>query len=447
MDAKKEKYKQYYTPEDMARYMIEQLPAYFKPKSVIDLAVGSGVLLKQCTLKWGNIALFGVDIDKEVFSHENFLNVKVKCFSGNALQDSLLKEILRINKGKFDLGVANPPFSKIKDSKFNRIEGLFIEKYTQILRNDGFLLIILPCGILTSNNSLEIRDFILKHYTVLKIIDLPDRMFEKVEARVAILVLQKNKTEKKADIIKVDKNFNSVKKINVKQDQLREKMDFSFHDLNNMPGIKIETFIKEFYRGRTVYGDKRFFVKRGRRYLHSYHINEIGIDYSKKELYIQPGSVMDSHRAWVKKGDIVMVRVGRNKAGLMAVVDSQKERGVASDCINIIRLSNINPYYFVLFFKTSYGKERINKIVHGSCSNIISKRDFMELTIPLINRFEQQYYAMEYKKILKKYRLKNTPEHIILRCLNNLILELEQLLGDKYYGNTHELLPLASINR
>ncbi len=426
MVVKQVDYKQYFTPGFLASYLIGRIQ-FESPESIIDLAVGEGMLLKQSENRWKNSKLFGVDIDKNMISKCKTNCPRSNLVLGDSLEDGTIRKLLTMNQGYFDLGVANPPFKNELGRKFNRIEGYFIQQYHNIIKTGGILAIILPNGILANSLNKNLREYILSHFSVKDIIALPERIFSQVDTKVSILLLKKELIGKnhQSRLYKVDKNLKIVKDVSIKTEDLLDKMNIDFFTMvkyksQKYPTVKIVGFIDSFRRGYTKYGEKRYFVSTGLHYLHSYHITDLGIDFTQKELFIEPESIMDNENAHVEVGDIVMVRVGRNKAGLMAVINETEDMGVASDCVNIIKVKNINVYYFVLLFKTKLGKKMLKGITHGTGANIISKLDFLNLELPIIPMKSQEIYAESYKKILEKNNDKNNLEE-----LNNLIKRLE----------------------
>lgn len=87
------------------------------------------------------------------------------------------------------LVLANPPFIKEKNtdilSQYTLAEGkksvdaqiLFIEKGLKLLRPFGKMLIVLPEGILSNENTLNVREYILKNAKIKAIIELPTHTF------------------------------------------------------------------------------------------------------------------------------------------------------------------------------------------------------------------------------------------------------------------------------
>ena len=134
-----------------------------------------------------------------------------------------------------DVVLANPPFgsteedekilknyklSKIekkKDKETNefyiihkkeKTENLFIEKAYRVLKPGGKLLIVLPEGIFSNNDS-RVRNFILRHFKIEAIIKLPKHAFTMsgVDTINTVILFAKKYTKEKIELIKkCDKN-------------------------------------------------------------------------------------------------------------------------------------------------------------------------------------------------------------------------------------------------
>lgn len=445
-------YKQYFTPTDIADIIIDNVDIK-SVNNAIDLSVGEGELLIACSKKWRNAKLVGFDIDNDVlnkFRGKTIDNIEI--INGNSLEDGTYLQSLSCNEilanGGFDLCIGNPPFDAyykidLKGKKVNiPIEYLFLKRYISVCKDNGYVVIILPNGILTNKYNKYIREEILQLTTVVKVISLPYNVFSKAHAKTEVLVLKKkvdlNKGKFEIEFINIDNNLEikQYKVSMISKSDLVERMDSEYYiNKNSISNIKMERLVnvkfkklsditKEHGRGATVYGEKRYFVSDGLKYLHTTNITHIGIQYSKKELYIEENSIMDKKSGHTKIGDVLLVRVGKNCAGRVAIVDSAEDIGVASDCIYIFRIKDIDPYYFVIVMKTKFMKKRLKLLMHGSCASVISKQDLLNLQIPILDNKIQKNVHSKYKKILKNYRKVNNKNDV-----NNLSNELIELIG------------------
>jgi len=464
----RKKLNQYFTPE----FVIEKAFSLIsdpKIENIIDPAVGNGIFLKIATKKWRNAKLFGVDIDKEIIDElkkSNFRNASI--VYGNALiqktwQNYELQNI--ISKDGFNLVVGNPPFS----SWFHRIESkeilcnyelaknngklrrsqaieiLFLEIFIRIARGGGFIVIILPDGILSNPQYKYVREFILKNTKVLHIINLPRNVFDKTSAKTSILILKKTIRNnphyftKLYDLEKAGKVNHTLK---VESKNFIKRMDYHYYNnlqksslqelINN--GVKfkqLKNFIVYCKTGKTLYGEEREFSDRGLRFLHATNITEIGINYKRDEKFIAPSSNMNFPNAYAKVGDILFVRVGVGCAGKVAIVNNKEDEGIATDYIHIFRVKNLNPHFLTIYLKTKYGKDYIELLKHGVGTVSINKTDLLSIPIPVVSREIRKEIGDKYEEILREYRFNVLNGRDLSMCkimTENLIINLEKIL-------------------
>lgn len=135
----------------------------------------------------------------------------VKETAPNALNKSV-KDIgyfsKEVNK-EFDLIITNPPFSvdldndtkrKVKDTFIfgdkKNSENLFIERYYQLLRENGRLAVVLPESIFDTTDNKYIRLFIYKYFKVKAVVSLPQLAFEPFTSTKTSLLFAQKKTQK-----------------------------------------------------------------------------------------------------------------------------------------------------------------------------------------------------------------------------------------------------------
>jgi len=288
-----------------------------------------------------------------------------------------------------------------------------------------------------------VREFVLRESKILHIISLPRDVFEDTSAKANILILQRQIVKNlnyKTRINDLDKNGIVNHTIKVSGNNLINRMDYYYYRkleessmrqiLNNVMAVKkMKDFVIYCRRGETVYGKKREFTKNGLKFLHSTNITEVGINYKKDKKFIKSKSNMDFKSAHARVGDILIVRVGDGCVGRTAIVASKNDIGVVSDCIFMIRVNNISPYFLTIFLKTKFGKDWINLQKHGSATTCISQVNILSLPVPLFNKKTQQVVEKSYKYILNEYRWAlNAKKDIssILEKLNQLIQYVEK---------------------
>ena len=236
---------QYFTPPAIAQAMVELVRPYLPPNPLVaDLACGEGILLST-VLEQGvatSDRAWGVDIDPQMQELWDAMDTLRGCHL--LTQDGLTLDpkVVGLGDHAVDLAIGNPPFNRAQDlvtdpqvlerfqlgrrpltpteesllevrqlgfdfegqgstisvRVFDRaetvasqpIEALFLEKFVQVTRPGGYVVIILPEGVLSNRGSQDVRDFMVEETDILAIISLPRRVFEN-NAKTNILMLRK----------------------------------------------------------------------------------------------------------------------------------------------------------------------------------------------------------------------------------------------------------------
>ena len=109
---------------------------------------------------------------------------------------------------EFDVIITNPPFSvdldndtkkKVKDEfvfgEKKNSENLFIERYYQLLRENGRLGVVLPESVFDTTENKYIRLFIYKYFKVKAVVSLPQVTFEPFTSTKTSLLFAQKKTK------------------------------------------------------------------------------------------------------------------------------------------------------------------------------------------------------------------------------------------------------------
>jgi type I restriction enzyme M protein len=110
--------------------------------------------------------------------------------------------------GQFDIVLSNPPFSVDLDTvtkqkvertfifhKKKNSENLFIERYYQLLKENGRMGIVLPESVFDTTENKYIRLFLYKYFKVKAVISLPQVTFEPFTSTKTSLLFAQKKTE------------------------------------------------------------------------------------------------------------------------------------------------------------------------------------------------------------------------------------------------------------
>ncbi|GAB4300872.1 MAG: class I SAM-dependent DNA methyltransferase [Myxococcota bacterium] len=434
-------YNQYFTPEFVVEKALSLVPK-LDVKNLIDPVVGEGIFLRVASKFFRDADMFGMDIDDSVIWRlkKNPLP-NARYFTTDALSDEMwkigeVKEVLA--EGGYDLVVGNPPFSSWfervesarllsgyelayrnnKLMKSQSVEALFLERFIKLAKNGGYIVIVLPDGILSNPQYKYARKFLLEKTKVRHILSLPRGVFEETSAKTSILVLERRgggELNYKSRLSSLEKTGDVNNTILVEASDLIERMDWQYYRnlkrnrVNELikRGVKfvpLKEFVVYCKTGKTLYGKERKFADKGLRFLHATNITEVGINYKKDEKFIDPLGKMNFLSAHTKVGDMVFVRVGVGCAGRVAIIDSKDDEGIASDYIHILRVKEINPYFLVLYLKTKYGRDSINLLKHGVGTVSINKTDLMSIPIPVVPTAFQEDVEEKFKAILNEYK-------------------------------------------
>ncbi len=197
----------FYTEQRISRLLISSI-VQPEPKYVLDLGVGRGSLLRAAYERWGKAEFLGTEIDQNGIG-EIKKELPFAClFRADGLS-CRLPSALKLRVGSIDVAICNPPYQRVKPTRDIRkifekagLQGcwklptvtsdiVFLAQNIQMLREGGELGIILPDSLLTGHNFSVLRELLLVRHRVLGIIQLPDKIFSRTEARTHILLLRK----------------------------------------------------------------------------------------------------------------------------------------------------------------------------------------------------------------------------------------------------------------
>ena len=381
----------YYTADIISTLLISNLETS-KPKRILDLGVGDASLTIAAYARWEKAKYFATEIEPKKASAIEKKLAFIKVLKCDTLQPNASSK-LKVKFGSIDIAICNPPYVRVENkekynglfksvgcknfSNLSRIssEIVFFAHNLKLLKHDGELGIIVSDSLITGKEFQIFRETILEKFNVRRIIQLPDNVFSKTEARTHIIFISKTKSAKKTcELLYASIQGELCKEITVSNDLLINRMDYQFHNANIQAKAGIMT-LKQIgaviKRGKFSYKELR---ESKLSFFHSVHFKENGVNICFEK------PVSKKHHSYsANEGDILMCRVGKRVVGKVAIVGTG--RVVISDCIYTITVPK--PYRQILLksLLSEQGKAWLQAFAHGVCSQVISKSDLENFPI------------------------------------------------------------------
>ncbi|MEK4701002.1 N-6 DNA methylase [Solibacillus sp. FSL R7-0668] len=385
----------YYTQDKISHLLISQIEVE-KPKKVLELGIGNGSLSLAAFKRWGAAEYSAIDIDFEIVEHiRKSLNF-VKVENGNVL-DNNLNKILSHFEDNFDLAICNPPYLKykpnnhdydlldragfesVKDLKNIPTDLMFLVKNLIYLKDGSELAIILPDSLLTNHTFQLFRADLLKYHKLKKVIQLPDKVFQKTEARTHILIIEKGKeTFKKVILAKSNLDGVIINEISVNKNELIQRMDYDYHfwkqnikKTNGRSLLKLKDMDILLKRGNK---SKKYLDNLQVPYFHTSTFEENKVYYT----FPYKSSDFPKEVRLAEPGDILVARVGKRCIGKVAFI----EDGFipVSDCVYLLRIQEENSLNLKVLNELISTRASLwfQANAHGVCARVISKTDFLD---------------------------------------------------------------------
>lgn len=293
-----------------------------------------------------------------------------------------------ISEGGFDIVIGNPPYVRpenvdkkereyyLNSGKYDKFFGrfdiyiLFIEKALKLLKEGGYFSFIIPHSFLNQNYSKILREWILKYFKIIGIVDLSQiRVFEAAEVNTCIIVLQKLKPKKDFNL-KILKpaslqTLNNSSAIILKQDIFMTTPQFMIRtDLDNKKIEIIDKIVKDtlcvseiFY---VVIGSVPHDSKTGaskdrlisstksgdsfKKYIEGKDMSRYNLSWRCIYLNYQPSMMHRPKFPELFENEKLIVRNISTKEGLLAVYDNDKyyTNDTLSLCVPWFKLEGVN---------------------------------------------------------------------------------------------------------
>jgi len=441
-------YKQYFTPIELAEFMVNLVPDT-EIKTIIDLSMGECGLLEAAKKRWHNAQFLGADIDHTLLDEINMRSPYIHTFAGDSLSSELFKWNIyndMLNNQKFDLAIANPPFNYFDQklvsysdarSKAMPIELRFLLKYIDIVRNDGYICIIMPYGFLSLDQYAELRREILRKVILRKVIKIFDGCFERIDAETCLILMQKKNEndryiQSEISLEYLDNQYLLWQDIKIQVDSTTSRFDLEYNrliqdiyrltDKCKYPTYKLIEFVGNIKRGKTLAKRSELIADRGLRYLHTTDVKNCMIS-KKTQRYVKRGTEY-FRDAIVCSETLLIGRVGKACIGKVALIPAGSGKAAISDCLFGIEIKNIDPYYLALYLSSQIGQLQLKGLARGSCSKYIIKEDLLNIIV-IVPDIEYQLLIREkFLEILSKPGRTKKEQYI-----KELVEEIDKYLG------------------
>lgn len=306
---------------------------------------------------WAKEYIYGIDFDYRLVKTtkvSTFLNGdgEANIIHSNGLAPFNSKEYTdklhsdSIVNENFDILLANPPYSvqNFKQTIFrgkerfilyphlgedsDDIECLFVERIGQLIKEGGYIGVILPTSILESQKVFsKTREYIINNFRIVGIVRLSDQAFMKTGTKTAVLFLEKREPAQKDNLLKSISNYVSKK----------ANGDFSYESLPRV----LETFAKNAL-GLNDISELSALIDSKNEELFSQMIYTFAVTYTQRVVVADAG-VKDAAKAFL--GFDYTER--RGKEGIQEKYDGNDDRKIDSKLFSPDGLKSDKVNYYI----------------------------------------------------------------------------------------------------
>jgi predicted RNA methylase len=386
---------QYLTPAPIAHLLVAQLPK--DTSAVIDLSAGDCALLKASRKRLPKIALYGCEIDADMYSRarSSLPAASIQLIDG-------LQATIRVKPGANSRVsiVANPPYTetvatpamtKTLRAAFpgvstklghKRAELYFLARALLIAQKTGGVVsILMPMGFGDGDVYKQYRASLMKNYGLLKAIEV-SAVFEQTEARTVLLVIDTSMSvTKKVEISRFSSERGDVQKICCATLEAGERLDARYHDGKALVG-KVKTRLQDIgvtvVRGRMSYKESRDLSMLA---VHTCDLAKA----LKGKLDVGVQNTRNAAKntffseILAEKGDILLSRTGTRVSWKPIVVTSGS--APITDHVFRIRVPADQKQRVTRAFSHPAFEQWLASISKGVCATVVTKKDLMTMPI------------------------------------------------------------------
>lgn len=344
---------------------------------------------------------------------------------------------VRIEKEKFDLIVADPPFNARLQypipGKFGLIktyEHFFIENGLEDLTVDGKLIAVIPNGFLSRGGSeYNLRKFLVQNDLLEMVISFPGGLFTVTGIPFCVLVINKNKKEK--DVVQFISADNFIERKSPREKKINDKELFSFIS----KGKETDKF--RIVSNNEIAHDQNDYDLSVRRYLVEeensiiidtvaledivkIRIKEESIELGTKGRFVKISDLKtDVHNSFLRVDELELINIPntsipiKNDSLLIALkfkklnptvltFNQTKEAVFISSDILALKFENdsFDINYLIMELNSEFVQKQVDRYYSGTAIKSISKKDVLKLKIRKLSIDNQRKNVIEYLESL-----------------------------------------------
>lgn len=405
----------YYTPISVAQVLARHVPK--NPLRVLEPAAGTGILLEPLARRLSGSAkrVVCVDVNNEALEQAK---LQLAPIIGNSLElicSDFLEWSSPVNRSKkpqhFDCILMNPPFAGRRENfvKLNLAEELpgigqgsycapievaFVLRSIRLLAPKGRLLAVVPSSLISSLNTVWVRNYLLLLGAMRYVHELPRYTFRGIGSRFYLFVYEK--AGLKRPFLLCNHDLDEPESIRIKESELTAELrfDYGFHAaLRRCKELREGSEHlgwSELPTSADIWRGKIQSPLGARTALHTYDFNDGFWHLGDRRVRIQK----DKSERGIKRGDLLMKRVGRSCSSTVGKVIGHV--GCASsDCLWIVRPKKGMMSTRILFaLRVLLGFDFGTQLVEcGTGAPYITEKALRDLIIPtkLANVYHRQY--------------------------------------------------------
>ena len=439
----------YYTPISVAQVLARHVPK--NPSRILEPAAGTGTLLEPLAerLRGSAKRVVCIDVNNEALEQAKLQLAPVIGKSLEFICSDFLAWSAPTHSSKkeplFDCVLMNPPFAGKRESfvKLNLAEELpgigegihcapvevaFVLRSIRLLAPKGRLLAVVPSSLISSLNTVWVRNYLLLLGAMRYVHELPRYTFRGIRSRFYLFVYEK--AGLKRPFLLCNHDLDEPESIRIKESELTTELrfDYGFHaalrrykelmEGSDHLGWAELPVSADVWRGKikSPLGPKKA--------LHTYDFNGGFWHLGNRRIRIRK----DKSERGIRRGDLLMKRVGRNCSSSVGKVLGHI--GCASsDCLWIVRPKKGTMSTRMLFaLRVLLGFDFGAQLVEcGTGAPYITEKALRDLIIPtkLADVYHKQYSGYREAIIRRDFNTMLSIEDRVRRLLTRRVGRLK----------------------